>query len=56
MRPIRVRVGQGDGTRTEVTGDLQEGDRVVIGQLQTGDNGAVSNPFTPQMFGGKKVQ
>jgi hypothetical protein len=52
-----VRYGLSDGANTEIAGgDLQEGMEVVVGEARP-DAGAMSsssNPFTPQMFGGKK--
>jgi HlyD family secretion protein len=55
VRPVRVKLGLSDGTRTEVIGDdLKDGMNVVSGealQVATSDS---SNPFAPQMFGGKK--
>ncbi len=57
VRPVKVKLGLSDGTRTEIVGgDLQEAAIVVSGdamQVSTDDS---SNPFTPQMFGGKKQQ
>jgi HlyD family secretion protein len=55
VRPVRVKLGLSDGARTEVIGDdLKDGTNVVTGdavQVATSDS---SNPFAPQMFGGKK--
>ena len=55
VKPVKVKLGLSDGNRTEITsGDLQEGAVIVSGDaLAVGDEGG-SNPFTPQMFGGKK--
>jgi HlyD family secretion protein len=57
VRPVRVKLGLTDGTRTEVvSGDLEEGAVIVSGDaLQVGGDDS-SNPFAPQMFGGKKQQ
>jgi HlyD family secretion protein len=57
VRPVRVKLGLSDGTKTEITeGELKEGMNVVSGDaLQTGGEDS-SNPFAPQMFGGKKQQ
>lgn len=55
VRPVQVQLGLSDGIRTEVLGDgLKEGDRVSMGEAipDTGDSAA--NPFTPQVYGGKK--
>jgi HlyD family secretion protein len=56
VRPVKVKLGLSDGLRTEVTADnLKEGDVVVSGDaLIVADDGGGSNPFAPQMFGGKK--
>src|SRR5262249_14963550 len=56
VRPVKVAIGLTDGSMTEITSaDLQENTDVVIGTVQRGDNASsTSNPFTPQMFGGKK--
>jgi HlyD family secretion protein len=55
VRPVKVRIGLSDGVNTEITGgDLQENTPVVIGEAQDNGGGGVSNPFTPQLFGGKK--
>ena len=51
VRPIKVRLGLSDGTKTEVQGDeLKEGLQVVTGQQaqQTADSGT-TNPFVPQI-------
>jgi HlyD family secretion protein len=57
VKLIRVRPGLSDGTMTEVSGkELSEGMEVVIGEAR--QNGAgmagTTNPFTPQLFGGRK--
>jgi HlyD family secretion protein len=55
VRPVRVKLGLTDGNRTEITDDkLEEGAVIVTGDalMTAGDDG--SNPFAPQMFGGKK--
>jgi HlyD family secretion protein len=56
VRPLRVKVGLTDGANTEITGgDLPEGSEVVIGTVHKEETaGKTTNPFTPQMFGGKK--
>jgi HlyD family secretion protein len=58
VRPVRVKRGLSDGTRTEVVdGDLKEGEVVVSGDaLSVSGGNDSSNPFTPQMFGNKKQQ
>jgi HlyD family secretion protein len=56
VRPVKVKLGLSDSLRTEVTaGTLKENDVVVSGDaLVVADEGGGSNPFAPQMFGGKK--
>jgi len=56
VRPLKVRIGLTDGLNTEVFGDeIKEGLAVVVGEQRAGSGGAgSSNPFAPQMFGGKK--
>jgi HlyD family secretion protein len=51
VRPIKVRLGPSDGSKTEANGDeLKEGLQVVTGQQakQTADSGT-TNPFVPQI-------
>ena len=57
VRPVKVFTGLTDGSQTEIiSNELPEGTEVVIGTVQRGDNAATTpNPFTPQMFGGKKA-
>src|SRR5262249_16765594 len=47
VRPVKVHIGLSDGLNTEiVSGDLQEGDAVVIGESRTAEGGgAAKNPF-----------
>jgi HlyD family secretion protein len=55
VRPIKVRLGPSDGSKTEVNGDeLKEGLQVVTGQQakQTADSGT-TNPFVPQIRRGR---
>jgi HlyD family secretion protein len=56
VRPIKVKIGQSDGVVTEIVGgEVKEGTDVVIGeQRQNGEETATTNPFAPQMFGGRK--
>jgi HlyD family secretion protein len=58
VRPVKVTLGLSDGSRTEVAaGPLDEGAVVVSGDaLPQADAGGSTNPFTPQLFGGKKQQ
>jgi HlyD family secretion protein len=51
VRPINVKLGLSDGTKTEVQGDeIKEGMKVITGQQQqkTADTGT-TNPFVPQI-------
>ncbi len=57
VRPVKVKLGLSDGARTEVVGgNLKEGDPVVSGEALVVSDSGGSNPFAPQMFGGKKQQ
>jgi HlyD family secretion protein len=51
VRPVSVGLGLSDGTMTEIQGDaLQEGSEVIIGESERSEQGAVTNPFLPQLF------
>lgn len=55
VRPINVKLGPTDGTKTEVLGDeIKEGMKVVLGRQQqkTADTGT-TNPFVPQVRRGQ---
>jgi HlyD family secretion protein len=57
VRPIKVEVGQTDGTMTEVSGEeLKEGLQVVLGQQQEGQQTVTNptNPFVPQLRRGRR--
>ena len=60
VRPLKVSVGQSDGSMTEISGsDVKEGLRVVIGtgssQEETvADGEATTSPFLPKMPKGHK--
>ena len=58
VRPVKVKLGHSDSLMTEILGgDLPEGAQVVVGESrQANGGGGTTNPFTPQMFGGKKQQ
>lgn len=59
VRPLRVQTGLSDGVNTEISGDgVTEGMDVVVGETRArGDAaGGTTNPFAPQMFGGKQKQ
>jgi HlyD family secretion protein len=50
LRPVPVRIGLSDGSRTEILeGDLQDGAQVVIGMLTTDEEPSTS-PFVQQRF------
>jgi HlyD family secretion protein len=56
VRPVKVKLGLSDGTKTEIVGgELEEGATVVTGDApQGGSDSGATNPFIPQMFGTKK--
>ena len=55
VRPVKIRTGLTDGSMTEVvSGDLEEGADVVVAEIRQNDGDKASNPFTPQVFGGRK--
>ncbi len=48
VRPILVKIGTSDGSRTAVTADdLKEGEEVVIGETTEAEQGGTQNPFLP---------
>ena len=52
VRPVKVQVGQSDGSMTEVAAEgLNPGDEVVIGESRgaAADDGAEKNPFLPTL-------
>jgi HlyD family secretion protein len=58
VRPINVKLGPSDGTKTEVQGDeIKEGMKVITGQQQqkTADTGT-TNPFVPQIRRGQSTR
>jgi HlyD family secretion protein len=57
VRPVKVQLGLTDGNRTEVVGgDLPEGAALVTGETLPGGGADTTNPFAPQLFGGRKQQ
>jgi HlyD family secretion protein len=57
VRPVKVRIGLTDGAVTEIVdGDLVPGAAIVTGEVHNGGTEGTSNPFAPQMFGGRKQQ
>jgi HlyD family secretion protein len=58
VRPIKVHIGLSDGLNTEiVSGDLQEGVAVVLGETRPNDSGGTAkNPFAPKLYGGGSRQ
>lgn len=55
VKPVKVRLGLTDGARSEVIeGDLREGLEVVTREAARNGGDSTTNPFAPQMFGGKK--
>jgi HlyD family secretion protein len=54
-RPIKVKIGHSDQLMTEIlAGDLPDNTQVIISEGRQNNDGGTTNPFTPQMFGGKK--
>ena len=56
FKPVRVRLGIGDGTRTEVSGpDLKEGMEIIVGDLTQRSTPAqqrpANNPLIPNIGG-----
>jgi HlyD family secretion protein len=54
--PVRVKTGISDGSVTEITGNIKEGDEVITGIVSSTGNKASTqqqNPFAPQMPGGR---
>jgi HlyD family secretion protein len=56
-KPVRVRLGINDGTRTEVTGpDVKEGMEIIVGDLTQsatpGQQAPARNPLVPNIGGG----
>ncbi len=58
LRPIKVRTGLSDGSKTEVQGEgVKEGLEVVTGEQHQGNapvSGTNANPFTPQLSRGRQ--
>ena len=57
FKPVRVRLGINDGTRTEVSGpDVTEGQEIIVGSLTpsaaTGQQTPARNPLVPNIGGG----
>jgi HlyD family secretion protein len=49
VRPVRVRIGLTDGSTSEISGKgVQEGMRVVVGELRASETDQATNPFAPQ--------
>lgn len=63
LKPIRVRIGLNDGTRSEVSGpDVKEGMEILVGDLSTSgttnnnqqQRGGNNNPLLPNFGGGNR--
>ena len=57
FKPMRVRLGINDGTRTEVSGpDVKEGQEIIVGSLTPsaapGQQAPARNPLLPNIGGG----
>ena len=55
-RAVSVTVGVSDGLKTEVSGEIKEGDQVIVGVNRGDEGGETSNPFAPKMFNSRKPQ
>lgn len=57
-RPVTVRAGMSDGSQSQVQGDqIHEGTEVIIGEAPVGETTeTTTNPFAPQIFGGRRQQ
>ena len=54
--PVRVKTGISDGSMTEITGNIREGDEIITGIVSSTANKPSTqqqNPFAPQMPGGR---
>jgi len=57
VRPVQVRTGLTDGNQTElISGDLNDGDAVIVGEQSGGGGAGAENPFAVKMFSGKKKE
>jgi HlyD family secretion protein len=55
VRPIEVKTGLSDGLVTEIVGgELREGQLVVVGEVRQGNGRGTTNPFTPNIIGGRR--
>jgi HlyD family secretion protein len=53
VRPVPVQVGLSDGLTTEITsGDLREGEPLVVGERAATEGEGEASPFAPRLFGG----
>jgi len=53
VRPVAVQVGLSDGLTTEITsGDVHEGQPVVLGESAGAEGEGEASPFAPRLFGG----
>jgi len=48
LKPVPVKIGISDGSRTQILDGLTEGDKVIMGETRKDEQSV--NPFTPQMF------
>ena len=54
LHRVEVRTGLTDGMLTEViAGDVAEGQQAVVGK-EVGESAGTTNPFAPNIVGGKK--
>jgi len=55
IRPVKVRTGLSDSTRTEIiTTELNVGDLVAVGEELAADSADSTDPFSPKMFSGNR--
>jgi macrolide-specific efflux system membrane fusion protein len=54
IQSVDVTIGDSDGTNTEITSGLSEGDSVLVGYspISTTGSGATTSPFSRSIFGG----
>jgi len=56
VKPINVKLGPSDGTKTEIqSNEIKEGMLVITGRQQTNTDTGTTNPFVPQIRKGKNT-
>ncbi|MGC3972052.1 MAG: hypothetical protein QM775_33335 [Pirellulales bacterium] len=57
VKPIEVKLGATDGTRTEITGgEVAEKTELVVGEVRESSAVGTVNPFAPKVYGGGKKE